>query len=56
MVADYKTDRIESDEDVAARAEVYAPQARLYARAVREALDLPEAPSSRALGSSGQGG
>jgi ATP-dependent exoDNAse (exonuclease V) beta subunit len=44
VVADYKTDRVEGDDELATQAEAYASQARLYARAVREALDLPEPP------------
>ena len=44
VVADYKTDRIEDDDALAGRARVYAPQARTYARALQEALDLPEPP------------
>jgi ATP-dependent helicase/nuclease subunit A len=44
VVADYKTDRAEGDAEVAELARAYAPQARLYARAVQEALDLPEPP------------
>ncbi len=44
VVADYKTDEVESDEDIAARSAVYAPQGALYSRAVREALELEQAP------------
>jgi ATP-dependent exoDNAse (exonuclease V) beta subunit len=47
VVADYKTDRVEVEGDLSALTDLvgaYAPQARLYARAVREALDLPEPP------------
>ena len=44
VVADYKTDRVEDDEAVRERAAAYAPQATLYARAVQEALGLPEPP------------
>lgn len=44
VVADYKTDAAETDERIAELAEAYAPQARLYARAVQEALGLPDPP------------
>lgn len=44
VVADYKTDEVATDDDLAARATVYAPQGRLYAQAVQEALDLPAPP------------
>jgi ATP-dependent helicase/nuclease subunit A len=43
VVADYKTDRLAPDE-VDARAAVYTPQGAVYARAVQEALDLPQPP------------
>ena len=44
VVADYKTDEVVTEEEIAARAAVYAPQGAVYARAVQEALDLDEAP------------
>jgi len=44
VVADYKTDRVENDEAVTERVRLYAPQARAYARAIQEALGLPEPP------------
>ncbi len=44
VVADYKTDRIEEGDEIAERVRVYAPQAATYARAVQEALGLPERP------------
>jgi ATP-dependent exoDNAse (exonuclease V) beta subunit len=44
VIADYKTDEVATDEEIQARAAVYAPQGELYARAVREALELEEAP------------
>ena len=44
VVADYKTDEVPDEESLAARAAAYAPQGRLYARAVQDALDLPEPP------------
>lgn len=44
VIADYKTDEAETDAEIRDRAEVYAPQGRIYARAVQEALELAEAP------------
>jgi ATP-dependent exoDNAse (exonuclease V) beta subunit len=44
VIADYKTDRVEGDEEVAARAAAYAPQEAIYAEALRQALDLDEPP------------
>jgi ATP-dependent exoDNAse (exonuclease V) beta subunit len=44
VIADYKTDEVETEEEVAARAAVYAPQGALYSRAVLEALELEQAP------------
>ncbi|HYX24291.1 MAG TPA: UvrD-helicase domain-containing protein [Thermoanaerobaculia bacterium] len=44
VVADYKTDEVKTDGEVQARAAVYAPQGELYTRAIREALELEEAP------------
>jgi ATP-dependent exoDNAse (exonuclease V) beta subunit len=44
VVADYKTDRVEGAGEIAERARAYAPQARLYAAAVRDALALDEPP------------
>jgi ATP-dependent exoDNAse (exonuclease V) beta subunit len=44
VVADYKTDRVEGAGEIAERARAYAPQARLYAAAVRDALGLDEPP------------
>ncbi|MBW8876635.1 MAG: UvrD-helicase domain-containing protein [Acidobacteria bacterium] len=44
VVADYKTDEVKTDEEIQARAAVYAPQGELYTRAIREALELKEAP------------
>jgi ATP-dependent helicase/nuclease subunit A len=44
VVADYKTDDVETDEQLRTRAAAYAPQGALYTRAIREALELPEAP------------
>jgi ATP-dependent helicase/nuclease subunit A len=44
VVADYKTDEVRTDEEIAARAAVYALQGAVYLRAVQEALDLEETP------------
>jgi len=44
VVADYKTDEVQTAAEIAARAAVYAPQGAMYVRAVQEALDLGEAP------------
>jgi ATP-dependent helicase/nuclease subunit A len=44
VIADYKTDEVESEEELRARAAVYASQGEVYARAVREALEMEEAP------------
>jgi len=44
VVADYKTDEVATEEEIAARAAVYAPQGAVYTRAVREALELEDAP------------
>lgn len=44
VIADYKTDEVETEEEIAARAAVYAPQGALYSRAVLEALELEQAP------------
>ena len=42
-MADYKTDRVESEADVAQRVERYTAQGRAYQHALRDALGL-EAP------------
>ncbi|HEY0781550.1 MAG TPA: PD-(D/E)XK nuclease family protein, partial [Thermoanaerobaculia bacterium] len=44
VVADYKTDDITGDAELAARAKVYAPQGEVYTRALREALGLSRTP------------
>jgi ATP-dependent helicase/nuclease subunit A len=44
VIADYKTDEVETEEEMRARAAVYASQGRLYARAIQEALELVEMP------------
>jgi ATP-dependent helicase/nuclease subunit A len=44
VVADYKTDLLEGEEDIAARTAVYETQIRTYAGALRQALSLDEDP------------
>jgi ATP-dependent helicase/nuclease subunit A len=44
VVADYKTDALESAAEIAARAEHYRPQGRVYQAAVRQALGLDHDP------------
>jgi ATP-dependent helicase/nuclease subunit A len=44
VVADYKTDAVESDAELAGRVERYRPQLATYARALEHALSLDEAP------------
>jgi ATP-dependent helicase/nuclease subunit A len=44
VIADYKTDEVETEEDLAARARVYTPQGATYVRALQEALHLTEPP------------
>jgi ATP-dependent helicase/nuclease subunit A len=44
VIADYKTDEVETEEEIRARAAVYAPQGAMYARAVQEALEIAEGP------------
>ncbi|HEV7503664.1 MAG TPA: UvrD-helicase domain-containing protein [Thermoanaerobaculia bacterium] len=44
VIADYKTDEVEKEEEMRRRAAVYASQGALYARAVQEALELVELP------------
>jgi ATP-dependent helicase/nuclease subunit A len=44
VVADYKTDEVETAEEIARRAEAYAPQGAVYVQAVQEALALPAPP------------
>jgi ATP-dependent exoDNAse (exonuclease V) beta subunit len=45
VVADYKTDRISGEDQLADRSEHYRPQLELYARAVQEALGLDDTPA-----------
>lgn len=44
VVVDYKTDRVTTDRELLARAEVYSSQCRIYSRGVQEALGLAAAP------------
>ena len=44
VVADYKTDRVASDADVAQRVAIYTDQGRTYQRALREAFGLQSDP------------
>jgi len=44
VVVDYKTDRVETDADIAERVERYTAQGRAYQRALRDAMDLGAAP------------
>ncbi len=44
VIADYKTDEVETEQEAQARAAVYASQGELYARAIQEALELAEMP------------
>jgi len=44
VVADFKTDRVETEDAVTARATVYEAQEQVYTEAVQAALGLPEPP------------
>jgi ATP-dependent helicase/nuclease subunit A len=44
VVADYKTDQVDDEAALRARALLYASQGRTYAEALRRALDLPRPP------------
>ncbi|HSS77566.1 MAG TPA: UvrD-helicase domain-containing protein, partial [Thermoanaerobaculia bacterium] len=44
VIADYKTDEVRTEREVQARAAIYSSQGELYARAIREALELAENP------------
>lgn len=44
VVVDYKTDRVEKPDEIAARAAAYASQCATYARALRASLQLTESP------------
>ena len=47
VIVDYKTDLVETDKELAARAEAYAAQEKVYARAVQQALDLSAPPRTQ---------
>lgn len=44
VIVDYKTDDVQSDAELEARAAAYAPQGAHYTRAIRDALGLAELP------------
>ncbi len=44
VVADYKTDQLENDDEIRDRAAVYRPQLEIYARALKEAMNLEVMP------------
>jgi len=44
VIADYKTDRVKTDAEIAGRVERYTPQLEVYARALEGALDLEYPP------------
>ena len=44
VVADYKTDAVETGEEIEDRVQIYEPQVRTYARALHQALDLDSEP------------
>ena len=44
VVADYKTDRVDSEQELQSRAQEYRDQGRLYAHAIRGALQLEALP------------
>jgi len=44
VVVDFKTDAVEAEDEIVARAGAYARQGEVYRRAVQEALDLPQPP------------
>jgi len=44
VVADYKTDAVDDEDEINERTQVYEPQVRTYAKIVRTALDLEEEP------------
>jgi ATP-dependent helicase/nuclease subunit A len=46
LIVDYKTDEVESEAALAARADHYRPQLTIYAEAVRQALDLTQRPET----------
>jgi ATP-dependent helicase/nuclease subunit A len=46
VIVDFKTDQVESDADLAARAEVYASQEDLYAAAIQRVMSLQSRPDT----------
>ena len=44
VVADYKTDAVETGEEIDGRVQIYEPQVKTYARALHQALDLDSEP------------
>jgi ATP-dependent helicase/nuclease subunit A len=44
VIADYKTDEVTTADEIRTRAAIYAPQGAVYGRAMREALEMDEAP------------
>jgi len=44
VVADFKTDALETDAEIEGRIEAYSSQLEIYARALEEALDLDYRP------------
>ncbi len=44
VIVDYKTDRVETEDDLGARADAYDAQETVYGEAVRQALGLETAP------------
>ena len=47
VIVDYKTDRLESGSEIEKRIRLYSLQEAVYARAIREALDLEYAPATQ---------
>jgi ATP-dependent helicase/nuclease subunit A len=47
VIVDFKTDLVETEEELAARAEAYAAQEKVYSRAIQQALDLPTLPHTQ---------
>ena len=45
-VVDFKTDRVENEDEMRSRAEIYAPQLATYARAIGESLGLDKLPNT----------
>ncbi len=45
VIVDFKTDRVETDEEIAQRVEAYSAQEEIYRRAIRDALGLASLPA-----------